>query len=288
VIADFTGGRGSEPEASDYVTEMMIAKFVKEHKMSLVDFEEKMDVAKIVERSGFDKFDLLSLTAAMEGVDPRGIKEYVGTVERMRKMEVESNITADKVYDKVVESREELGKINKEILKSNKELENLKGRLATERDAYESLKREVDFSKKLRSVTEGLSDDAVLSLLTELKSAGLEGQSLIRFGRDLEKIRDMGESLDHLLISTGVLIDAHSRGFATEEIRDIGAELKEKGITLREMIDLAMKWSKDSEILNEEYMSLQEERKKLVAASEELRNRINDYKRDEEKLKSSR
>ncbi|MCL5789187.1 MAG: hypothetical protein M1290_01825 [Candidatus Thermoplasmatota archaeon] len=138
VIADFKEGRGSEPGASDYITEMMIvAKFVKENNLSLTDFEERMESAQVAKKSGFDKPDLLSLVTAMEGVDPAGIKEYVATVRRLRKIEEESNIAIDKVHDNVVEEREELVSVRDEISQENDELKKVRGELASARNTYE-------------------------------------------------------------------------------------------------------------------------------------------------------
>ncbi|MCL5789186.1 MAG: hypothetical protein M1290_01820 [Candidatus Thermoplasmatota archaeon] len=74
------------------------------------------------------------------------------------------------------------------------------------------MKNEINFSRKVKGVVGEMSDSNVLFLLVELKAAGFEAQSLIRFAEDLKKVRKKGESLDRILASAGVLLDLYSRG----------------------------------------------------------------------------
>lgn len=287
VITDFREGRGSEPEASDYVTEMVaIAKFVKEHKLLLSDFEERMEIAHIVDRSGFDKTGLLSLTTAMEGVDPSGVKEYVGTVKRLRKMENESNMTVDKIHDAVVKEMEDLDRTRNEISRLEEESEDVNERLIATKETYEKEKDEIDFSHKVGEILSGLSDKAVLSLLKELKGAGFEAQSLLRFGNDLKKIRENGQNLDRVILSMSVLLDLHSRGFTAEELDELDAELKGKGNKLKEVIDRALEWSKDRENLNRQNESLLDENRRLEERNEKLKSQIMEEETTKAKGKS--
>jgi hypothetical protein len=76
-------------------------------------------------------------------------------------------------------------------------------------------------------------------------------------------------------------------GFASEDLKSIDEEMKRKGIKLKEMIESAVEWSKNSESLNKQLGLLQEENRKLEEKKEKLRNQIVEYEREQENRKLS-
>ena len=238
VISDWETGKGIEPESGLLSAEIReIARFMKEKNLSISDLNEMFLTSSVLKESGFNKASIMKIMRGFKGNSDEELEKYAETVKRIRRVEENTHLPIDKLQDVFTQDEERLSKIRKEKAELETEIQGMKADLVSLSKRYNDEREDIEFSKRVKSITGAFSNKDALSILSGLKEAGFDAFTYLRLRDLLEKAESTGISIDNFISAAKSVLALRDMGFSEDYLEKLRMEMGYSKLDFRKMVD---------------------------------------------------
>ena len=238
VISDWETGKGIEPESGLLSAEIReIARFMKEKNLSISDLNDMFLTSAVIKESGFNKASIMKITRGFKGNSDEELEKYAETVKRIRMVEENTHLPIDKLQDVVTDEEERLSKIRKEKAELEREIRVMREDLTSLRKQHNDERKDIEFSKGVKSITGAFSNKDILSILSGLKQAGFDASTYLSLRDLLEKAENTGISIYNFVSAAKSVLALRDMGFSEDYLEKLRMEMEYSKLDFRKMVD---------------------------------------------------